>query len=268
MQEKPYQIGFQTICAPIKGHKIIGLLGGMSLESAQEYKDIIYRNIKRHIPEISETPQTYLVEAVFDLDNYIKPLMDAGKWDIIAKNMTNAFNELRDYGAEIGVIATNTIHKVAPQIEANINIPLLHIADPTAEAIKAKGLKEVLLLGTKFTMEDGFYAKRLHEKHGITALIPKKKKDRNTLHNIIFDELVHGAINPTSKQELLAIIDETGAKGAILGCTELGMLIKPKDTTVELFDTAALHAHFSSHKALQTVQYNDKGFNLSRQFTR
>jgi aspartate racemase len=156
-------------------------------------------------------------------------------------------------GADLLIICTNTMHKMAAEVEAGISIPLLHIADPTAERVKAGGIRTIGLLGTRYTMEEDFYRGRLETKHGLQVLIPNTA-DREIVHRVIYDELVLGAVRPESKQVYLRIIDDlvaAGAEGIILGCTEIGLLVQDGDCRVPLFDTTRIHAEAAVELALQ-----------------
>ena len=227
---------------------VIGLIGGMSIESSEHYKDIIFNKLEEANSVGREN--TILVEAVFDLENQIKPLMDKGDWDKVAELMINAANNLKQQGAKFIVIATNTIHKVADIVEKEINIPLLHIADSTAEVIKQSGLKKVGLLGTNFTMREDFYKARLVDKYGLEVEVPLEK-DCDKVHDIIFKELIHGKTTEESRQEYIRIMRAMGCDGVILGCTEIGMLVKQQDVPeIKLFDTADIHAQAAYRASL------------------
>jgi aspartate racemase len=176
--------------------------------------------------------------------NPIEKLQQEGDWDATAKILSNAAQCIESAGADFLLICTNTMHKVAPQIEKSIKIPLLHIADATAEVLIDQGIKTVGLLGTAFTMEQDFYKSRLSENYGLNVLVPDEK-DRQIVHKIIYQELCLGKIQSDSKTEYLRIIDllaSQGAEGVILGCTEIGMLVSQSDTKVKLFDTTDIHA--------------------------
>ena len=171
-------------------------------------------------------------------------------------SLRHAASVLEGAGAELLVLCTNTMHKVAPAIEAAVGVPLLHIADPTAAAIKAAGLARVGLLGTRFTMEQGFYRDRLSALHGIEVLVPDED-DRSTVHRVIYDELCLGVVDDASRAAYRAIIDrlvESGAQAVILGCTEVGLLVGPADSPVPLFDTAELHARAAARWAIARTE--------------
>jgi aspartate racemase len=179
-------------------------------------------------------------------------LQRTGAWDEAGEMMASAAASLEAAGAELILLATNTMHEVAPAIESVIGVPFIHIADPTAAAIKEAGLAKVGLLGTRFTMEREFYRARLAEVHGIDVVIPAED-DRAEVHRVIYDELAQGVISDASRREFSEIIGrlvEAGAQGIILGCTEIGLLVGPADSPVPLFDTGALHVRAAVEMAL------------------
>jgi len=220
--------------------KKIGILGGMSWESTSEY----YRLINQYVSaELGGLHSAEIIIYSFDF-HYIEALLQQHKWDEIANILTDGARKLVAAGAELLVIATNTAHKVAEEIEAHAGIPLIHIADATGEIIQNEGLRTVGLLGTSFTMEEDFYRLRLRDKFGISVIIPDKS-EREIVSDIIFQELILGKFEENSKRKYCKIIDnlaEAGAEGVILGCTEIPMLVKSDDTLVKLFDTTAIHA--------------------------
>jgi len=176
-----------------------------------------------------------------------------GKWDELTKLIIKAAQRLESADAEFIVICTNTIHKLADDVQKNVNIPILHIVDAVADKIGEKGFSKVGLLGTKFTMEEDFYKKRLKEKYDIEVIIPDKE-ERETIHNIIYNELCLGLIKPSSKEKFLEIIknlNTNGAEGVILGCTEIPLLVKEKDIDIPLFDTTTIHAKAAVEFALR-----------------
>ncbi len=182
----------------------------------------------------------------------IEDLQHKGEWEQSGELLSKSAMQIEAAGADFLLICTNTMHKVAPQMEAAINIPLLHIADATAEAIKAASIKTIGLLGTNFTMEQEFYAGRLRKKHGLTVLTPPKA-DRDIVHRIIYEELVVGVVRDESRAEYLRIMDDLqqqGAEGVIEGCTEIVMLVQQKHTSIPLFDTTAIHAKAAVGMAL------------------
>ncbi|MBC2703441.1 aspartate/glutamate racemase family protein [Desulfobacula sp.] len=220
--------------------KTIGLLGGMSWESTVSYYRAINEGVKNALGGL-HSARIVLYSVDFDP---IEKLQRKGDWEGTAEILSEAALSVQSAGADFLVICTNTMHKVAPQIEDTIDIPLLHIADATAESLVHNGIKKVGLLGTAFTMEQDFYKGRLIQKYGLTVLVPNKE-DRKAVHKIIFQELCLGKIRIDSKATYLHIIDslaDQGAEAVILGCTEIGMLVNQSDTTVKLFDTTAVHA--------------------------
>ncbi|WP_111494176.1 aspartate/glutamate racemase family protein [Marinobacter bohaiensis] len=228
--------------------KTIGLLGGMSWESTEGYYRAINEGVKNALGGLHSARI-----ALYSVDfEPIEKLQHEGDWDGTATILADAARRVQAAGADFLLIGTNTMHKVAPQIEQAIDIPLLHIADATAEALVQDGIKTVGLLGTAFTMEQDFYKGRLSENHGLNVQIPDED-DRRTVHRIIYEELCLGTIKPESKAEYLRIIDrlaDRGAEAVILGCTEIGMLVSQEDTGVRLFDTTAIHARKAVEYAL------------------
>ena len=220
--------------------KTIGLLGGMSWESTVGYYRAINEGIKNSLGGL-HSAEIVLYSVDFDL---IEKLQQKDEWEEAARLLSEAARRVEAAGADFLLICTNTMHKVVPQIERSITIPLLHIADATAEVLLQKNIKTVGLLGTLFTMEQDFYKNRLSENHGITVLVPKKE-DRQVVHTIIYRELCLGKIESNSKAEYLRIIESLSSQGAeavILGCTEIGMLVNQRDTEVRLLDITAIHA--------------------------
>jgi len=220
--------------------KTIGMIGGMSWESSIEYYRIINEKVKEELGGLhSAKSLMYSVDFA-----EIEALQHADKWKEATKAMIEAARHLESGGADFVVICTNTMHKMADEVEAASSIPLLHIADATAEVIKAKGLSKIGLLGTKFTMKEDFYRGRLVEKHGLDILIPDAE-DCEIVHRVIYDELVLGEIKSESREACKKIIEKlitAGAQGIILGCTEIGLLVKYEDSRVPLFDTTTIHA--------------------------
>lgn len=227
--------------------KTIGLIGGMSWESSLEYYRIINEETKKRLGGLhSAKSLMYSVDFA-----EIEALQHKGEWETATHMMIDAAKHLENGGADFVLICTNTMHKMAKDVENAISIPLLHIADPTAEAIKAQGLTNVALLGTKYTMEQDFYKGRLTDKFGLSVIIPSDT-DRQTIHDTIYGELCLGEIRPKSKQQFIDIIqrlEQNGAQGIILGCTEIGLLINQKDTALPVFDTTRLHAIAAVDKA-------------------
>lgn len=230
--------------------KTIGLLGGMSWESTASYYQLINEGIKNKLGGLHSAKI-----ALYSVDfAEIEKLQHQGEWEKTAEILTTAAQNIEKAGADFILICTNTMHLVAPKIQAGISIPLLHIADATAKAITQKGIKKIGLLGTAFTMEQDFYKGRLEKEFGLSVITPDTA-DRKIIHQIIYDELCLGEIRDASRYEYLRIIDSlvaAGAEGVILGCTEIALLVKPKDTTAQLFDTTRIHALMAIEKALET----------------
>ena len=219
--------------------KTIGLIGGMSWESTVTYYKIINETVKEKLGGL-HSAKCILYSVDFQ---EIEECQANGNWEKSGEILGEAAYNLEKAGADFIVICTNTMHKVVNQIKEKISIPILHIAEMTAEKILEKGLKNIALLGTKYTMEQDFYKSKLIEK-GINVIIPDKN-DIETINEVIYDELCLGTINFNSKKKFLEIVDKLrskGAEGIILGCTEIGLLIKNEDTDVPLFDTAVIHA--------------------------
>ena len=219
--------------------KTIGLIGGMSWESTVTYYKIINETVKERLGGL-HSAKCILYSVDFQ---EIEECQANGNWEKSGEILGEAANNLEKAGADFIVICTNTMHKVINQIKEKISIPILHIAEMTAEKILEKGLKNIALLGTKYTMEQDFYKSKLIEK-GINVIIPDKN-DIEIINEVIYDELCLGTINSDSKKKFLEIVDKLrskGAEGIILGCTEIGLLIKNADTDVPLFDTAIIHA--------------------------
>jgi len=230
--------------------KTIGLIGGMSWESTAVYYRIINEEIKEKLGGLHSAK---IVLYSFNFDEIAK-MQRAGDWIGAEQEMVKAARLLSTAGADFIVICTNTMHKISPTVESAVDIPLLHIADPTAEAIKQSGLSTVGLLGTRFTMEEEFFKDRLCKDCSIDVLIPPEA-DRLTLHRVIFDELCQGKVLEQSRQEYCQIIQglaDRGAQGMVLGCTEISMLICPADSAVPLFDTTAIHARKAAEWALDS----------------
>lgn len=229
--------------------KTMGLIGGMSWESTLEYYRIINESVKENLGG-SHSARLHLYSVDFA---EIERLQREGKWEDLARLMIDASKRLENAGAEFIVICTNTMHKLADDIQKNINIPILHIVDAVAEEIIGRGIKTVGLLGTKFTMEEGFYKNRLKEKYDIQVVIPDDA-ERESVHNVIYKELCQGIIIPSSKEQFKIIIknlEDKGAKGVILGCTEIPLLIKKDDVDIPLFDTTTIHAKSAVKFALR-----------------
>lgn len=228
--------------------KTIGLLGGMSWESTESYYRLINETVKQKLGGLHSAK---IVMHSVDFAE-IEKLQHQGAWDETAKILSKAAQGLEKAGADFILICTNTMHLVAHQIQAEISIPLLHIADATAEEILEKGIQKIGLLGTAFTMEEDFYKGQLENKYGLSVITPSAE-DRSVVHQVIYDELCLGKIVNDSRQKYLRIIDDlvsAGAEGVILGCTEIALLVKPEHTEIQLFDTTQLHAIKAVEKAL------------------
>jgi aspartate racemase len=229
--------------------KTIGLVGGMSWESSAEYYRILNEEVRERLGGLHSARCVMLSVDFAE----IEPLQHEGKWDEAAERLVAAARGVAAAGADFVVLCTNTMHKVADEIERALPIPLLHIADPTARTIQARGLRTVGLLGTRFTMEEHFYKARLVDKHGLDVLTPDDA-ERELIHRVIYDELCLGQVKAGSQRRYLEIIDRLvsrGAQGIILGCTEIGLLIHQRDTAVPLFDTTRIHAVAAVELALE-----------------
>lgn len=228
--------------------KTLGLLGGMSWESTIPYYRIINETVRERLGGL-HSARLILYNVDF---HAIERLQQAGAWDDAGRILADAARSLEAAGAEGLTLCTNTMHKVAVAIEAAVTIPLLHIADPTAAAVKQAGLGTVGLLGTRFTMEQDFYRSRLTAQHGLTVIVPGPA-DREIVHRVIYEELCQGAIRAESRahyREIMQRLVEAGAEGLILGCTEIALLVGPDDAPVPLFDTTDLHARAAAAWAL------------------
>lgn len=229
--------------------KTIGLIGGMSWESSQEYYRIINETAREKLGGL-HSAQSLLYS--FDFAE-IEELQHSGNWEEATRRMVKAAQNLEEGGADFVLICTNTMHKMANEVQSGIKIPLLHIADPTGETIKAKGITKIGLLGTKFTMEHDFYKGRLSEKFGLEVVVPDEQ-DRQSVHDIIYDELCLGEVRQSSRkeyQQTIRKLGEQGAQGVILGCTEIGLLIQREDVALPVFDTTRIHAEAAVDRALQ-----------------
>lgn len=229
--------------------KTMGLIGGMSWESSLEYYRIINETVKEKLGgHHSADCLMYSVDF-----GPVKDMQFAGNWDKLTDMMVEAGMRLKNGGAEQITICTNTMHLMAADVEKATGLPVLHIADTTAEAIKAKNITKILLLGTRFTMEKDFYKGRLAEMHGIEVLVPDPE-DITIISDIIYNELVLGSILDESKKKYLNIIDKMiaqGAEGVILGCTEIPLLVKQEDCSIPVFDTTTIHAVKTVEAALE-----------------
>ena len=230
--------------------KTIGLLGGMSWESTASY----YRKINEGVRDtLGGLHSARIVLYSVDFEP-VEKMQHAGDWEGTARTLSEDARRIEAAGADFLLLCTNTMHKVAAEIESCISIPLLHIADATAEVLVKEGIKTVGLLGTGFTMEQDFYKGRLTRNYGLNVLVPDEC-DRKIVHKVIYDELCSGHIIQSSRVEYLRIIDslvEQGAEAVILGCTEIGLLINQADTGVKLFDTTLIHAEKAVEYAAKT----------------
>lgn len=228
--------------------KTIGLIGGTTWVSTIEYYRIINETVKE---KLGGAHSAYLILYSVDFDEFI--IKREGKWDEIASSFIDIAKKLERSGADFLVICANTLHKIADEIQDSIHIPILHIVDVTAEEILKKGLSKVGLIGTKYTMEENFYKQRLKQKFNIETIVPETK-EREIIHNIIFNELTYEIIKQSSKDKYTKIINDLisrGAQGIILGCTEIPMLIKDNDIDTIIFDTTSIHAKSAVDYALK-----------------
>lgn len=228
--------------------RMIGLIGGMSWESSAEYYRILNRGIR---DRLGPTASARCLLWSFNFAE-IEALQRRGDWDGLTAVMVDAARRLEAGGADMLLICTNTMHRMADAVQKAVDVPLLHIADPTATRVRAAGLTRVGLLGTAFTMEQDFYKGRLSERHGLDVVVPDAA-DRAAVHRIIYEELVAGKIVAASRdvyRRVIARLVEKGAQAVILGCTEIMLLVQPEDSPVPLFDTTALHAKAAIDMAL------------------
>jgi aspartate racemase len=220
--------------------KTIGLLGGMSWESSIAYERIINQEVRRRLGGVHSGD---LLIRSYDFAT-IEGLQAAGRWEEAGALLADGARALEAGGAQLLVLCTNTMHRMAGRIEAAITIPFLHIADVTGRAVAAAGVTRAGLLGTRYTMEGDFYRDRLERAHGLTVLVPDEP-DRTLVHQVIFDELVQGVVRAESRERYLGVIGrlrERGAEGIIAGCTEIEMLVGPGDVGLPYFPTTRLHA--------------------------
>ena len=227
--------------------KTIGMIGGMSWESTLEYYTLINNAVKKALGGY-HSAKCILHSVDF---HEVEVCQSAGAWDKVGDMLTKAAQGLEKAGADFIILCTNTMHKVLPQMEAGIHIPILHIADALAGTLKESGIEKAALLGTRYTMEQAFYIDRI-KSHGIQVLTPEME-DREFINRVIFEELCLGKLLPESKARYIRIIEalqDQGAQGAILGCTEIGLLVKQQDTKVPLFDTTCIHAQAAVSWAL------------------
>ena len=227
---------------------VIGLIGGMSWESSAEYYRIINREVRNRLGGVHSARSLMWSVDIGEIEH----LQHQGEWDELTRRMVEAGSRLERGGADFVVLCTNTMHRMADELAAAIRIPLLHIADPTAEKIKAAGFSRVGLLGTAFTMEQDFYKGRLERLFGLDVLVPEPD-DRRVVHEVIYKELVAGEVRMESRIAYRAIIARLVARGAeaiILGCTEIMLLVSDADSALPLFDTTPLHALAAVDRAL------------------
>jgi aspartate racemase len=229
--------------------KVIGLIGGMSWESTVPYYRQINETIKERLGGL-HSAKVILYSVDF---HDVERLQHSGDWTAAGSLLAGVAQAVEKAGADVLVLCTNTMHKVAPAIEAAVSIPLLHIADATAEEIRAAGISNVGLLGTRFTMEQGFYKDRLQKEFGLRVLTPGEQ-DRQIVHRAIYDELCLGRVIDDSRAEFRRVMAELvnqGAEAVILGCTEITLLVGPADAAVPLFDTTSIHARKAAEWALR-----------------
>ncbi|MHB8848732.1 MAG: aspartate/glutamate racemase family protein [Burkholderiales bacterium] len=232
--------------------KTIGLIGGMSWESTIPYYRQINETVKDRLGGL-HSAKIVLYSVDF---HEVERLQRKNDWEAAAILLSEAARSLQAAGSDFLVLCTNTMHKVAPAIEAAVTIPLLHIADPTAAKIKQGGYATVGLLGTRFTMEEDFYRNRLSDHHGLQVIVPHHE-DRNCIHRIIYEELCAGKILPKSRNEFRRIMKNLaaqGAEGIILGCTEISLLVSQQDSEIPLFDTTYLHSQATAEEALASIK--------------
>jgi len=228
--------------------KTIGLIGGMSWESTVTYYQIINQAVKEALGGF-HSAKCLLYSVDF---HEVEACLSSGDWDKSSEIMTDAALRLQRGGADFLLVCTNTLHKVVPQMEKQLSIPILHIADAVAQALVEKGIKKAALLGTRYTMEQDFIKERIAS-YGIEVLIPKAD-DRDFINHVIFQELCLGIISPASRDRYVRVIQELGeegAEGAVLGCTEIGLLVNQTDTPIPLFDTTVIHAMQAARFALE-----------------
>jgi len=228
--------------------KTIGLIGGMSWESTREYYRIINETVREKLGGLHSAKCTIYS---FDFQD-IASLQERDDWETLARLLIDAALRLEKTGAGVILICTNTMHKVADDVRDALTVPLLHIADAAAERIIHEGKHTIGLMGTRFTMEEDFYKKRLYECHGVDVLVPSKAQ-REKVDSIIFEELCAGVFREHSKEALIAIMNEliaAGSEGILLGCTELPLIVHQEDVPYPVFDTTAIHARAAVEYAL------------------
>ncbi len=229
--------------------KTIGMIGGMSWESSAEYYKLINEGVHQALGGV-HSARSVMVSVDFA---EVETLQKSGRWVEATQMMTTAARHVEAAGADFLLICTNTMHKMADEVQAAVHIPLLHIADAAATAVLEQGIRTVGLLGTRFTMQGDFYKRRLADKFGLKVYTPVAA-DQDIVHEIIYNELVVGKILPASRdayQKIIHNLADQGAEGIILGCTEIGLLVKQSDCSLPLFDTTLLHAQAAVQYALE-----------------
>jgi aspartate racemase len=233
-------------------HGVIGLIGGLSWESSAEYYRIVNEAVR---DRLGGRHSARCLMWSFDFGE-IEALQHAGRWDEATRLMIDAAQRLERGGADLLLIASNTMHRMAPEVTAAVRIPFLHIADPTAERVRSHGVERVGLLATAFTMEQDFYKGRLQKKFGLDVLVPDAD-DRGLVHRVIYDELVQGIVDERSRdayRKVIARLVARGAEAVILGCTEIMLLVREEDSPVPLFDTTRIHAEAAVACAFSIVR--------------
>lgn len=228
--------------------KRLGLIGGMSWESTQVYYDALNRGVKARLGGLHSAE---LLLASVDFAP-IAAAQASGEWDALAQQLSVLGRQLESAGAELLMICTNTMHKVAPEVSTAIDIPLLHIGDASGHALRSRRIEKVALLGTRFTMSEPFYREHLEQHFGVGVITPSVA-DQDSIHRIIFEELCVGTVSESSRLAISAIIDRTVARGAqavLLGCTELGLLVPPQEAPLPILDTTLLHVDYALDAAL------------------
>ncbi|MGC2968807.1 aspartate/glutamate racemase family protein [Paraburkholderia aspalathi] len=232
--------------------KTIGVIGGMSWESSTEYYRLLNRHAKARLGGHHNARSLMLTVDFAPIEANQR----AGNWTALGAQLADAARQLERGGADLVILATNTMHRVYESIERAIGVPFLHIADPTGKALRAAAFARVGLLGTRYTMEQTFYTGRLSERYGLETLIPEEA-ERADVHRIIYDELCHGNVIDASRAVYQRVIEGLAARGAqavILGCTEITLLIKPEDSALPVFDTTALHAQAAVDWAIEAEE--------------
>jgi len=237
--------------------KTIGLIGGMSWESSAEYYRIINQEVARRLGGL-HSAQSLLYSVDFA---EVETLQHQGRWDEATALMVEAARRVERGGADLVLLCTNTMHRMADAVQDGVAIPLLHIADATGARVRARGLTTVGLLGTRFTMEQDFYRGRLVRRHGLDVLIPEPEAERQVVHDVIYEELCRGEVRAASREayrRVIAGLVARGAQGIILGCTEIMLLITQEDSPVPVFDTTSIHAHAAVDDALTSANAEER----------